>query len=169
MRPTGGICQRACLDFFSQFDIMLLRSNAEGAVRVESRGEVLNQFLVEVFGQILKAEAACLAGKDLSLRELHLIDAVAAALGITAGTLTSAVNLLEKKGYLLRRRDERDKRVVHLLPTERGRAADARHRDFHRQMVAHVLDGLTDEEAECTLRALGRVAEFFRRGAPERG
>ena len=138
---------------------MLLRSNAEGAVRVESRGEVLNQFLVEVFGQILKAEAACLAGKDLSLRELHLIDAVcravdqggdnrstaiAAALGITAGTLTSAVNLLEKKGYLLRRRDERDKRVVHL-------------------------DGLTDEEAECTLRALGRVAEFFRRGAPERG
>ena len=163
---------------------MLLRSNAEGAVRVESRGEVLNQFLVEVFGQILKAEAACLAGKDLSLRELHLIDAVcravdqggdnrstaiAAALGITAGTLTSAVNLLEKKGYLLRRRDERDKRVVHLLPTERGRAADARHRDFHRQMVAHVLDGLTDEEAECTLRALGRGAEFFRRGAPERG
>lgn len=163
---------------------MLLRSNAEGAVRVESRGEVLNQFLVEVFGQILKAEAACLAGKDLSLRELHLIDAVcravdqggdnrstaiAAALGITAGTLTSAVNLLEKKGYLLRRRDERDKRVVHLLPTERGRAADARHRDFHRQMVAHVLDGLTDEEAECTLRALGRAAEFFRRGAPERG
>ena len=163
---------------------MLLRSNAEGAVRVESRGEVLNQFLVEVFGQILKAEAACLAGKDLSLRELHLIDAVcravdqggdnrstaiAAALGITAGTLTSAVNLLEKKGYLLRRRDERDKRVVHLLPTERGRAADARHRDFHRQMVAHVLDGLTDEEAECTLRALGRVAEVFRRGALERG
>lgn len=163
---------------------MLLRSNAEGAVRVESRGEVLNQFLVEVFGQILKAEAACLAGKDLSLRELHLIDAVcravdqggdnrstaiAAALGITAGTLTSAVNLLEKKGYLLRRRDERDKRVVHLLPTERGRAADARHRDFHRQMVAHVLDGLTDEEAECTLRALGRVAEIFRRGALERG
>ena len=163
---------------------MLLRSNAEGAVRVESRGEVLNQFLVEVFGQILKAEAACLAGKDLSLRELHLIDAVcravdqggdnrstaiAAALGITAGTLTSAVNLLEKKGYLLRRRDERDKRVVHLLPTERGRAADARHRDFHRQMVAHVLDGLTDEEAECTLRALGRVAEFFQRGALERG
>ena len=155
MRPTGGICQRACLDFFSQFVIMLVRSNAEGAVRVESRGEVLNKFLVEVFGQILKAEAACLAGKDLSLRELHLIDAVcravdqggdnrstaiAAALGITAGTLTSAVNLLEKKGYLLRRRDERDKRVVHLLPTERGRAADARHRDFHRQMVAHVLD-----------------------------
>ena len=84
---------------------MLLRSNAEGAVRVESRGEVLNQFLVEVFGQILKAEAACLAGKDLSLRELHLIDAVcravdqggdnrstaiAAALGITGGTCSAA-------------------------------------------------------------------------------
>ena len=128
---------------------------------------------------ILKAHLAlgCLglglpdAGLLLALlaRLVRARAAIAAALGITAGTLTSAVNLLEKKGYLLRRRDERDKRVVHLLPTERGRAADARHRDFHRQMVAHVLDGLTDEEAECTLRALGRVAEFFRRGAPERG
>ena len=153
---------------------------------MENRGKELNLFLVRVFNEILRTEERDLAGRfpDLSLRELHLIDAVcravdqggdnrstaiAAALGITAGTLTSAVNLLEKKGYLLRRRDERDKRVVHLLPTERGRAADARHRDFHRQMVAHVLDGLTDEEAECTLRALGRVAEFFRRGAPERG
>ena len=153
---------------------------------MENRGKELNLFLVRVFNEILRTEERDLAGRfpDMSLRELHLIDAVcravdqggdnrstaiAAALGITAGTLTSAVNLLEKKGYLLRRRDERDKRVVHLLPTERGRAADARHRDFHRQMVAHVLDGLTDEEAECTLRALGRVAEFFRRGAPERG
>lgn len=152
MRPTGGICQRACLDFFSQFDIMLLRSNAEGAVRVESRGEVLNQFLVEVFGQILKAEAACLAGKDLSLRELHLIDAVCRAVDQGGDNRSTAIaacpgdhsghpdlrskTCWRKKGYLLRRRDERDKRVVHLLPTERGRAADARHRDFHRQMVA---------------------------------
>ena len=46
---------------------------------------------------------------------------------------------------------------------------NASHTEKVRQMVAHVLDGLTDEEAECTLRALGRVAEFFRRGAPERG
>ena len=144
--------------------------------------EVGNLFLAAGFvagHHILKAHLAlgCLglglpdAGLLLALlaRLVRARAAIAAALGITAGTLTSAVNLLEKKGYLLRRRDERDKRVVHLLPTERGRAADARHRDFHRQMVAHVLDGLTDEEAECTLRALGRVAEFFRRGAPERG
>ena len=151
---------------------------------MESRGEVLNQFLVEVFGQILKAEAACLAGKDLSLRELHLIDAVcravdqggdnrstaiAAALGITAGTLTSAVNLLEKKGtcsaagmnatsgwYTCCRPSGAGPptRATGLSPADGGPT---------------VLDGLTDEEAECTLRALGRVAEFFRRGAPERG
>ena len=142
-------------------------------------GHLLLALALEAAHHILKAQVIA-PGRGLGLPDAGLLlallarlvrarAAIAAALGITAGTLTSAVNLLEKKGYLLRRRDERDKRVVHLLPTERGRAADARHRDFHRQMVAHVLDGLTDEEAECTLRALGRVAEFFRRGALERG
>ena len=83
----------------------------------------LNRFLVEVFDEILKTEEESLAGSfsDLSLRELHLIEevcraedeardnratAIAAAQRVTAGTLTTAVSLLERKGYLERRRDE---------------------------------------------------------------
>lgn len=86
----------------------------------------LNRFLVEVFDEILKTEEESLAGSfsDLSLRELHLIEevcraedeardnratAIAAAQRVTAGTLTTAVSLLERKGYLERRRDERDR------------------------------------------------------------
>ncbi len=74
----------------------------------------LNRFLVEVFDEILKTEEESLAGSfsDLSLRELHLIEevcraedeardnratAIAAAQRVTAGTLTTAVSLLERK------------------------------------------------------------------------
>lgn len=146
---------------------------------MEQHGEVLNRFLVEVFNEILKTEENALAKayKDLSLRELHLIEevcraadegrdnratAIAAAQRVTAGTLTTAVTLLEKKGYLLRRRDERDKRVVRILPTEKAREADARHAKFHQEMVEDCLSALSEEEAVVFVRALGTVASFFR-------
>ena len=113
----------------------------------------LNRFLVEVFDEILKTEEESLAGSfsDLSLRELHLIEevcraedeardnratAIAAAQRVTAGTLTTAVSLLERKGYLERRRDERDRRAVRIWPTEKARAADQVHAAFHREMVS---------------------------------
>ena len=142
-------------------------------------GKMLNRFLVDVFNEILRTEELCLADyyQDLSLRELHLIEevcrtedegrdnratAIAAAQRVTAGTLTTAVSLLEKKGYLERRKDERDKRVVRILPTEKARKAQERHVLFHNEMVSHVLAILSPDEAEIFVKALGSVADFFR-------
>ena len=139
---------------------MLLRSNAEGGPPWRAAAEVLDQFLVDLSGPIPKGEAASLALEDLSLREVQLIDmvcrtveqggdnrssAIAAAQQVTAGTLTSAVDVLVEKGYLTRHRDSRDRRVVRLLPTSRGRAADARHRAFYRRITAHLTDVLYEE------------------------
>ena len=141
--------------------------------------EQLNTFLVEVFNDILKTEEAHATRDfaDLSLRELHLIEAVclavdagrdnrasaiAAAQRVTAGTLTTVVNQLEKKGYLERVRDGSDKRSVRLFPTEKGRQANARHTEVHREMVANILEILTPEETVALLRGLGGIAAFFR-------
>lgn len=149
---------------------------------MQSSRETLNRFLVEVFNGILKTEEQRLSAyaPGLSLRELHLIEAVcqaqdsggdnrsaaiAAAQRITAGTLTTAVNLLEKKGYLLRRRDEKDRRVVRLLPTEKGRRVNEYHAAFHRELVEAVLGVLTAEQAEVFSGALEQLARFFRRGS----
>ena len=89
------------------------------------------------------SRSGSLAAGDLSLREVQLIDAVcrtvdqggdnrstaiAAARRMAAGTLTSAVDLLVKKGYLIRLRDGKDRRVVRLMPTQQGRDASERHR-----------------------------------------
>ena len=145
---------------------------------MEVRGAKINQFLVEVFDQILRREEAVLTAEypKLSLREIHLIDAVcraadrggdnrataiAAAQGVTAGTLTTAVNLLERKGYVERQRDERDRRAVRILPTPLAREAEQAHRSFHRQMVEQVLAGLTPEECDTLVEVLGKLAQFF--------
>lgn len=145
---------------------------------MEGHSEVLNRFLVDAFNAILRVEEQSLARRhgDLSLRELHLIEevcrradegrdnratAVAAAQSVTAGTLTTAVTLLERKGYLERRRDERDKRVVRILPTEKARKADADHAAFHHEMVESILTELSGAEAEALARALGCLSAFL--------
>lgn len=138
-----------------------------------------NRFLVEVFDEILKIEEDCLSGQfeDLSLRELHLIDevcravderrdnrstAIAAAQRVTAGTLTTAVGLLEKKGYLERHRDESDRRAVRIFPTEKARRANAAHERFHREMVDGALSRLSDDQAQILVTALQGLTSFFR-------
>ena len=157
---------------------------------MENRGKELNLFLVRVFNEILRTEERDWAGRfpDLSLRELHLIEevcraeeegrdnratAIAAAQRVTAGTLTTAVTLLEKKGYLERRRDEKDRRAVRILPTAAARAANAVHARFHREMVDGLLAVLTEEETGVLVRALGHLAGFFqekgRQNRPIRG
>lgn len=146
---------------------------------MSAHGETLNRFLVEVFHEILKTEERVLeeSCSELSLREFHLIEevclavdqgrdnratAIAAAQRVTAGTLTTAVNLLEKKGYLERCRDEQDRRAVRIVPTEKGRQANEIHTNFHREMVDDVLSILSEEECQVFLRALSGVTTFFR-------
>ena len=48
---------------------------------MDESAQAINAFLVEVFGEILRTEERCLAAgpsNDLSLTELHVIEAVAA-------------------------------------------------------------------------------------------
>jgi len=47
--------------------------------------------------------------------------AVAEFLGLTKGTVSQTLMVLEKKGLLRKKGDTRDKRLVHLKPTARGR------------------------------------------------
>lgn len=138
--------------------------------------EIVNRFLSDVFGDILKGEEATLAAGDLSLREVQLIDAIrrtvdeggdnrstaiAAARQMPAGTLTCAVALLVKKGYLVRLRDEKDRRVVRLLPTQQGRAVSDQHRAFHRRLTDRMMSALTDQEASALVRGVEKLTALF--------
>lgn len=139
----------------------------------------LNHFLVKVFNEILRIEEASLRKdqfKNLSVREMHVIEAIctanekgtsnratdiANALRISAGTLTTTVTLLEKKGYLRRRQDEQDKRIIRLYATERGTSANQAHQSFHHEMVMNVMNTLDIEEIEVLIKGLKSLEMFF--------
>ncbi|MBE5965192.1 MAG: MarR family transcriptional regulator [Lachnospiraceae bacterium] len=141
-----------------------------------SRG-IINAFLVDVFNTILKAEEYSISRKypRLSVKEVHVIEAVcnlqdtdnratavAAKLRITPGTLTTAVSFLEKKGYLMRKRDAKDRRIVRIYPTDAAMAVYNYHEEFHKEMVDTLLEGLTDEEAKMFTKGLKHVTKFFK-------
>ncbi len=140
--------------------------------------EQLNRFMVDVFHHVLRAEERLLrqAGyDDLSISEMHVIEAIAnaertgsnnarsiaGALNITPGSLTAAVNVLEKKGYVLRARQESDRRQVSLCLTDKGRTADLDHQGVHRHLVDGILGRLSEEEARVLASALNSVSQFF--------
>ena len=139
----------------------------------------LNGFLTELFNDILKIEERTLcSGEDqgISVRDIHIIEAVhacktprerrttavAGRLGITTGTLTVAINSLEKKGYVERQEDPLDGRVVMLVLTEKALRAQKAHEKFHRELVENIAGVLSSEELAVLMRALRAVQSYLR-------
>lgn len=140
--------------------------------------EELNKFLVEVFHDVLRNEEKYLRALgygDLSISEMHVIEAcilcqaqgsdtakgIAHLLDITPGSLTASVTVLEKKGYLLRRKDPSDLRRTHINLTGKGLKVDSAHRGIHQRMIGEIMEVISPQEADVLLRALQTVAAFF--------
>ena len=132
--------------------------------------EQLNDIVVNLFHDTYQEEKAVITEefKNISNKELHIIDAIgtgspknmssiAKALNITVGTLTIAINSLLKKGYVIRRRGEQDRRIVY-ISLDKGKEAFDHHSQFHRAMLEDVLSRLDEEEE----RLLIRIMEYFR-------
>lgn len=97
-------------------------------------GKVINDVLVHLFNEVWQLEKSALTAgefKDLTYNDMHIIEAVgldgqkmsdiAAALHITVGSLTTSMNGLVKKGYTERERSGKDRRVVYIHLTAKGK------------------------------------------------
>ena len=137
--------------------------------------EIFNNLLVMLFNEILDVEQKALitgSFKEISINDMHIIEAVglgggnmssiAAKLNITVGSLTTSMNSLVKKGYVKRERSEKDRRVVFIQLTNKGRMAYHHHAEFHRQMTEAVLAELNEDETEVLVKALDGLRKFFR-------
>ena len=105
----------------------------------------LNSILVKLFNDILNIEEKALITeefKDISVTDMHIIEAIGIAeprtmsmisksLGVTMGTLTTGINGLVRKGYVVRNRSDRDPdaRTYSHAGARRGQA----HHGLHRQ------------------------------------
>lgn len=161
----------------SAYDILFEVQTILGGT-MSTNKEQLNHFLVVTFNTILRLEEKTLeslTNNNLSISEVHLLETVfetikqeentatniAHAAGITLGSLTTAVKTLEKKGYLIRERDEIDKRVVHIVPTPIAVFVNEQHAKFHERMVDDVVKSLSFQEEQVLVEALSKVQNYF--------
>ncbi len=87
------------------------------------------------------------------------VNDLARHMGVTAATMSLAIDRLERKGYVARARDAADRRRVHVRLTSAGvRVRDAAS-VLDPPRVEALLAKLTDEERSVALRGLGLLAE----------
>jgi DNA-binding MarR family transcriptional regulator len=135
----------------------------------------LNEILVKLFNSVMDLEEKAIITeefKDITNNDMHIIDAIgieeprkmsdiAKRLNVTVGTLTTNMNSLERKSYITRERSNTDKRVVHVILTDKGRKAFYHHRDFHRKMIRAVVGGLNEDEMKVMIKCLTNINGFL--------
>ncbi len=144
--------------------------------------EILSDYVLHSALHMLTLEEQCLkqvCSSDLSVRELHVIEAVASLtqserntmaevakyLRVSPASLTAAVNVLVKKGYVEREYSASDRRVIFVILTERGEDANRKYLDFVRDFLCYIGSDLDEEAADRMIDALMRAIEFFERKA----
>ena len=87
------------------------------------------------------------------------IDDVATQLGCATSTASELVKRLQSKGLLVRRRSERDERVVQLYLTDEGKAALLEHTTLDMEKLKSGLSVLSAREQDELIRLAGKLTE----------
>lgn len=135
----------------------------------------LNELLVGLFNYILYIEERNLkkCGVELSMNDVHILENIykasdntmshiAGRLMVTQGTLTTNVSKLINKGYVVRYKDEDDKRVVRLKVTEKAKDVLKIHDDFHANMIDQAIGDLGLDQNEVLNESLENILAYFR-------
>jgi DNA-binding MarR family transcriptional regulator len=93
-----------------------------------------------------------LLGHVMSMRE------VAEAQGIGLSGATQLVDRLERSGLVTRVRDDRDRRVQHVVPTERAKDLAARFKAGMRRASVELFTALDDDELQTYVDLTERIA-----------
>jgi DNA-binding MarR family transcriptional regulator len=138
--------------------------------------KLINELLVDIFNRILAIEGEELrkAGISLSMNEVHVLEAVqlveepsmtliAQKLGITVGSLTTAVNTLYQKGYVSRYRLPDDRRKVLISLEDNALEVLKIHQVYHDKMIDAIFEDLKVNEDEILINSLSKVASYFRK------
>lgn len=138
--------------------------------------ESINNLFVHLFNDILELEERAVITeefKDLTNNDMHIIEAIglgegnnmsaiARKLGITVGSLTTSMNSLVNKKYVIRERSETDRRVVNIRLSNKGVKAYHHHANFHKEMVEAVVASMPEEEIPVLEKALDGIYQFFK-------
>lgn len=134
----------------------------------------INVFLTKTFNNILMFEQKCLNESEnkLTINDIHIIEQIglegdkkmtdiADAMGVTLATMTASADRLVKKGCIIRKRSETDRRIVLISLTHYGEVMCKLHERFHNKMVNKVTEKLSEGELEMLSAALSKLSDFF--------
>lgn len=135
----------------------------------------LNELIVKLFNNIMDIEEKAIITEDfadITNNDMHIMEAIgieeprrmsaiAKRLSVTVGTLTTNMNSLEDKGYIIRERSTTDKRVVLVSLTQKGKKAFYHHRDFHKKMIKSIVKDLNEDEMKILIKCLLNLNDFL--------
>lgn len=144
--------------------------------------DILNDFFLHSALHMMTLEEQCLrkvCEPDLSIKELHVIEAVSCLSGeggntmaeiakylhISPASLTTAVNVLVQKKYIDREYSSDDRRVILLTLTESGMNANRRYLDFVRKIIYYIGRDLDEGASDAMIGALLKLSECLENGA----
>ena len=142
---------------------------------VQTKKRSMSELLAKLFNHIMDMESKAVITeefRDITNNDMHIIEAIGVSehrnmsaiannLSVTVSTLTTNMNGLEKKGYIVRERSLEDKRMVYVILTEKGRKAFYHHRDFHKKMIKAIMKDLSEEEMEILYHCLSNLTGFL--------
>lgn len=79
-------------------------------------------------------------------------------LSTTPAAITTLLDRMEKNGLILRKRDDQDRRVVWIMPTDKGKSEGNRGRQVRRQFFEQTLDRLSRHNQQLFVYLFGKVS-----------
>lgn len=111
---------------------------------------------------------------ELTLPQLHVLITLAhcdnckmselsRALGVTLGNMTGMADRLLKSGYLSRRPDDKDRRIIRLQLTTKGKKAISIMKEHQHRTMRQVMAKMTVNDQETMLRILQNLLANMKR------
>lgn len=130
----------------------------------------LSKKFMEFYDKLSSWEHSVVKDSGLSPAQMHTIEVIghhqdlmmrelADRLGITTGTLTVAVDRLEKLGMVMRKPHEHDRRSWLIVLTDQGKSMYEQHNRYHEELTKEISHELSDQEIETITRLLGLIVE----------
>lgn len=137
--------------------------------------EQINTELVGVFNNVMWIEEAALKRSyfsDITLKDMHTIEAismydeksasqVARIIHLTPSSMTAAIDKLVEKGYVERRRSSKDRRVVRLGLTHKGRVVYRAHQEFHRDLTHNLVKNMSPNDVSVVKQAIHNLVSYL--------
>ena len=133
------------------------------------------QKIQNIFEGFMSMQKAMSSRKDLFLKQFELtvpqmhilysiaqgktltVKDIATKMGITSSAATQIIQGLVKSGYVERKNDDRDGRVIHIQFSKEGQLKFKKFREAHLERISKIFASLTDQELDLLIEIPKKV------------